>query len=87
MSQVYVEQNYAQKLNVCKNTTLNSQVSVTAVKKVDDKEQNGLLKTLDTWAQRSRQRKQLAQLDKYLLEDVGLTDEMVRKEIAKPFWR
>ncbi|MCK5812771.1 MAG: DUF1127 domain-containing protein [Cocleimonas sp.] len=43
--------------------------------------------TVDMWVQRSRQRKQLARLDKHLLEDIGLTEEMVAKEIEKPFWK
>lgn len=45
-----------------------------------------LLKTISIWMQRSRQRKHLAQLDKHLLDDIGLTEEMAAKEIAKPFW-
>lgn len=46
-----------------------------------------LFKTVSVWMQRSHQRKQLAQLDKHLLDDIGLTKEMVAKEIAKPFWK
>ena len=45
------------------------------------------LTTVDIWMQRSRQRKQLARLDKHLLEDIGLTKEMATKEIKKPFWK
>ncbi len=39
------------------------------------------------WANRSRQRKQLAYLDARLLADVGITAEQVRVEVAKPFWK
>ena len=46
-----------------------------------------LFKTVNIWMQRSRQRKQLAHLDKHLLDDIGLTKEMVAKEIIKPFWK
>ena len=39
------------------------------------------------WANRSRQRKQLARLDARLLADVGITQEQANVEIAKPFWK
>ncbi len=39
------------------------------------------------WANRSRQRKQLARLDAYMLADIGKTAEQAKAEIAKPFWK
>lgn len=42
------------------------------------------------WAGRSRQRRQLgelAELDNYLLEDIGVSREEALREAAKPFWR
>ena len=39
------------------------------------------------WANRSRQRKQLAHLDARMLADIGITAEQVKLEIAKPFWK
>ena len=39
------------------------------------------------WANRSRQRKQLARLDARLLADVGITQEQANVETSKPFWR
>jgi uncharacterized protein YjiS (DUF1127 family) len=45
-----------------------------------------LFVTVELWLQRSQQRKQLAQLDKYQLDDIGLTVEMAAKEASKPFW-
>ena len=39
------------------------------------------------WANRSRQRKQLARLDVRLLADIGITSEQAKVEIAKPFWK
>ena len=78
MSQVYVAQNYADDLVVAEKTVLNSEAHA---------KQDGLLKTVDIWLQRSRQRRQLSQLDRHLLKDIGLTEEMVAKEIAKPFWK
>ena len=34
-----------------------------------------------------RTRHALAQLDAHLLEDVGLTEEDVREELARPLWQ
>lgn len=39
------------------------------------------------WMTRCRTRQALAKLDDRLLRDVGLTREMIRDEISKPFWR
>jgi uncharacterized protein YjiS (DUF1127 family) len=38
-------------------------------------------------AERSRQRRQLAELDDYMLRDVGLTRADVASELRKPFWQ
>jgi uncharacterized protein YjiS (DUF1127 family) len=38
------------------------------------------------WAERARQRRQLAELDDYMLRDIGLTRSDVANEIRKPFW-
>jgi len=46
--------------------------------------------TMRIWMARSRQRKalgELAELNDYLLEDIGLTQEAARREAGKPFWR
>jgi uncharacterized protein YjiS (DUF1127 family) len=48
------------------------------------------LLTLRFWAGRSRQRRQLgelAELDNYLLRDIGVSREEALREAAKPFWR
>ena len=48
------------------------------------------LLTLQFWAGRSHQRRQLgelAELDNYLLEDIGVSQEEALREAAKPFWR
>lgn len=42
---------------------------------------------LDTWAERSRQRAELANLDERTLHDVGLSRSDIELEINKPFWR
>jgi uncharacterized protein YjiS (DUF1127 family) len=48
------------------------------------------LLTLRFWAGRSRRRRQLgelAELDDYLLKDIGVSREEALREAAKPFWR
>jgi uncharacterized protein YjiS (DUF1127 family) len=48
------------------------------------------LLTLLFWAGRSRQRRQLgelAELNDYLLKDIGVSQEEALREAAKPFWR
>ena len=39
------------------------------------------------WAERARQRRQLAELDDYMLRDIGLTRADVANEIRKTFWQ
>jgi uncharacterized protein YjiS (DUF1127 family) len=39
------------------------------------------------WLERSRQRRALAELDDYLLRDIGLTCDEVQRECANPFWK
>ena len=87
MSQAYVEQNYASDFLKGEKVIFASKVATTVVEKGQDKQENSLFKTVDTWVQRSRQRKQLSQLEPHLLKDIGLTEEMVAEEIAKPFWK
>ncbi|WP_275185764.1 DUF1127 domain-containing protein [Bradyrhizobium sp. CSA112] len=50
----------------------------------------GWLRTLEFWIDRSRQRKQLgelAELNDYLLKDIGVSREEALREAEKPFWR
>jgi len=46
-----------------------------------------MLNALFTWQTRANERRQLNQLDPRLLADMGLTQDAVTQEIAKPFWR
>jgi uncharacterized protein YjiS (DUF1127 family) len=39
------------------------------------------------WDERARQRRQLAELDDYMLRDLGLTRADVAGEIRKAFWQ
>jgi uncharacterized protein YjiS (DUF1127 family) len=48
------------------------------------------LRTLGVWIDRSRQRSQLgelAELNDYLLKDIGVSREEALREAEKPFWR
>jgi uncharacterized protein YjiS (DUF1127 family) len=42
---------------------------------------------MQKWIDVQHQRKQLAQLDDHLLQDIGVNKEYVRKELSKPFWK
>lgn len=46
-----------------------------------------LLALLHIWQQRSRSRRQLAQLDARLLADTGISEAERQVELSKPFWR
>jgi uncharacterized protein YjiS (DUF1127 family) len=40
-----------------------------------------------TWLERSRQRRQLCELNDYMLRDIGITRAEAWFEADKPFWR
>ncbi len=42
---------------------------------------------LETWRRRARERRELAQLDRRSLRDLGLSEGQVQFEANKPFWR
>lgn len=44
------------------------------------------LHTVLRWFARSRQRRDLAELDAHLLKDIGLTPGEAAREARKPFW-
>ncbi len=46
-----------------------------------------VLRELRCWQQRARTRRQLAQLDERLLQDIGLRAIDARQEYLKPFWK
>ena len=46
-----------------------------------------LLSTLWVWSERRRQRRQLADLNNRLLDDIGLDHARRDVEISKPFWQ
>jgi len=45
------------------------------------------VQTLQSWYERSRQRRRLARLDDRLLRDIGIDRVAAMEEISKPFWR
>ncbi|MCR9257330.1 MAG: DUF1127 domain-containing protein [Alphaproteobacteria bacterium] len=47
----------------------------------------GAVETLWTWQNRADTRASLSTLDRRLMADIGVTEDMVKDEIAKPFWR
>jgi uncharacterized protein YjiS (DUF1127 family) len=89
MSSLSIEVNRNQALSGCGGVFLKSDKCVIVDNNLaaqpSSKEKR--LHIVNAWIQRSRQRKQLAQLDKHLLDDLGLTKEMVKNEISKPFWK
>jgi uncharacterized protein YjiS (DUF1127 family) len=84
-----MEVNLSQDLSACGGVLLKSDkcavIDNHAVRPSLSKEK--IVKTVKIWIQRSRQRKQLVRLDKHLLDDIGLTEEQVKNEISKPFWK
>lgn len=42
---------------------------------------------LETWHERSHQRRELLAMPDYLLKDMGVTREELYEEVRKPFWR
>ncbi|WP_344954894.1 DUF1127 domain-containing protein [Zobellella aerophila] len=47
----------------------------------------GVLARMNSWLQRSRSRRELAELPTYLLKDIGLNESDRYREISKPFWQ
>lgn len=47
----------------------------------------GSVQILQSWYERSRQRRRLARLDEHLLRDIGIDRVTAMEEVSKPFWR
>ena len=48
---------------------------------------NQVLDTVAEWHQRAVSRRELAQLDDRMLQDIGISNVDVEREVSKPFWR
>jgi uncharacterized protein YjiS (DUF1127 family) len=46
-----------------------------------------ITKRIGAWAARARQRRALADLDDWMLADVGITRAAAKAEASKPFWQ
>ncbi len=46
-----------------------------------------LLNAPRLWLERARARRELTELDTFILQDAGLSPVEVEREAAKPFWR
>ncbi|MCB9948081.1 MAG: DUF1127 domain-containing protein [Rhodospirillaceae bacterium] len=46
-----------------------------------------MVQTLHVWQERARARRQLAELDDHMLQDIGIDRDSLEHEIDKPFWR
>jgi uncharacterized protein YjiS (DUF1127 family) len=44
-------------------------------------------RVLDTWRERAKQRRELANLDYRTMRDLGISPTDVQFEASKPFWR
>ncbi len=72
---VYIE-------NKLQNSLADSRALPKALPKIPD-----IPKTVAFWMERSRQRRALANLDRRLLDDIGITAEEAQREFKKPFWK
>jgi uncharacterized protein YjiS (DUF1127 family) len=45
-----------------------------------------ILRLVESWAERHRQRRALEALEDFRLVDIGVSREQARREAAKPFW-
>ena len=46
-----------------------------------------LRQIFDAWHRRARERRELAQLDRRTIQDLGLSSSEIQFEANKPFWR
>ena len=46
-----------------------------------------LMDTLNTWYDRTQERRRLAELEPHMMKDIGLESWQVREIANRPFWR
>jgi len=61
--------------------------AIARIQPVESRQSGQLLAAAETWLQRWRSRRALAELDERLLRDIGLTPSEAITESAMPFWR
>jgi len=82
-------------LNAGRNALLNTTCATPAVRTIPSTNVVAALFTaacraqrfVSMWQKRAASRHVLARLDDHLLQDIGLTREVVQRELMKPFWR
>ena len=61
--------------------------AIARIQPVESRQSGQLLAAAETWLQRWRSRRALAELDERLLRDIGLTPSEAIAESAMPFWK
>lgn len=64
-----------------------SAAATTAIRTIEPTQFGHLLTMAQSWLERRRSRRTLAQLDERLLRDIGLTPSEAIAESAMPFWK
>ena len=66
---------------------LRNSAAVAASASIQPRQSGQLVQVAETWLQRRRSRRALAELDERLLRDIGLSPSEAIAESAMPFWK